>query len=249
MAPDHRHFVDEPPFEFDCSQLPFDAETYMILARQGRRLDLLIRGCADPSTDSEDYFVRCVRHDADYDSHQCLAADAWRQLVERRRFEAEHCSPDRQRAWLRGWELRAGMILLLPGRTELLLTKSAPEICIQDNSVYYRNRTNLPWHGSYFSEGGQYWEATSLRAKRQSEVLIHRDEIIMAVDGGTRIVTFLDWNGSDDMLIRDNESHDTFFIPTDRVSWDFLAVWPQNVDSQIRVQWWDGAPIWAWGPA
>jgi len=249
MASNHRHFVDEAPFDFGCSQLPFDAEAYVILARRGRRLDSLIRGAADPSTDSEDYFIRCVRYGADYDSHQCLAADAWGQLVERRRFEDEHRSPDRQQTWLRGWELRAGMILLLPGQTELLLTESAPEIRIRDNSVEYRNRTSLPWHGSDLSEDGQWWVATSLRAKEQPEVLIRRNAIITAADGGTRIMTFLYWNGDDDMLIQDNESHDTFFVPADRVSWDFLAVWPQNVDSQIRVQWWDGAPIWVWGPA
>jgi hypothetical protein len=66
-------------FEFSCSTLPFDATAYRILTRQGHHLDALLRGTAAPCSRDESYFIECVREGADYDSHQCLEADAWGQ--------------------------------------------------------------------------------------------------------------------------------------------------------------------------
>lgn len=62
---------------------------YIILARQGCRLTALLDGTVSPRTRGEEYFLRCIRDDADYDSHQSLEADAWRQFVERRKYDGD----------------------------------------------------------------------------------------------------------------------------------------------------------------
>lgn len=247
MMDDQNESFGTHSFEFACSTLPFDAEAYRILSRQGNHLDELLSGTVLPRTRREEYFIRCVREGADYDSHQCVEADAWGQLEERRRFEAEHPPPSPNRTWIREWELREGMILLLDDSSAVLLSTPKREVQIENMEMKYRNRPDLPWHLGKLQEEGWWRLVTSLQTRKQSERFMTKDEVFEVADGMNREMNFLWWNGPDDeMLVQDPDTMNTFFIPPSRVSWDFLSV-PVHTESQIRVQWWGGEPLWAWG--
>jgi hypothetical protein len=49
------------------------------------------------------------------------------------------------------------------------------------------------------------------------------------------------------MLLRDTDANQTYFISPDRVSRDMGGV--RDADTPVRVQWWDGRPLWVWEQA
>jgi hypothetical protein len=234
-----------PAFEFGCSPLPFDAMDYWILTHQGSHLEALLRGATIPRSGNEHYFIRCIREDADYDSHQCLEADAWRKWVERRAFEARHPSPSPNRTWIRTHELRNGMILLRTEGPLLLETISGHRV--RGGWVEYRNATDLPWRR--FCGDGWWRAVTNLATRVRSEVYIPDGELLEAAAGLDRVMTYI-WRDhpDSDMLVLDPDTDQTYFIPSNRVSGDAYQPGKLHPDQPIRVQWWEGEPVWVWGP-
>ena len=246
---------DSPPFEFGCSTLPFAEPYYWILTRHGRHLEALLRGTALPWSReagliralTEEYFIRCIRENADADSHQCLEAEAWRQLIERREFERRNPPPKPNRTWVRAWEIRPGMILFPEGRPVLLVNPAATsELRARGGPVSYRNAPDLPWH-----DGRQRWHlAADLTTRARKEFTFDEKALHEAADGLGRVMTYVWRDGpDDDMSILDADTNATYHFPPDRVSGDIHAPGGLHGYESVRVQWWEGEPVWVWGLA
>jgi hypothetical protein len=234
----------KPAFEFGCSLLPFDAMEYWILTRQGLRLDALLHGAVTPHSRNECYFLRCIREDADYDSHQCLEAEAWRKWIERRAFEAEHPAPQPNRTWIRTCELREGMILLRAAKPVLLETTSSNRARREPRE--HSNAVKQPRRPC--DEHGAWRSVTDLATGARSEIYVSKGEMHQVADGFDRVMTYI-WrdNLNDDLLVLDPATEQTMFLPMRRVSHDAEEPGRLHSEQPIRVQWWEGEPVWVWG--
>jgi hypothetical protein len=138
------------------------------------------------------------------------------------------------------------MILLRPEGPALLGTASHHRL--RGTRAEYRNATDLPWHR--LSEDGRWWAVTNLATRVRSEVYVGAGELLQAADGHDRGMTYL-WRADreSDLLILDPDTDETYSIPPDRVSSDAYETGSLNPGQPIRVQWWEGEPVWVWGPA
>jgi hypothetical protein len=137
------------------------------------------------------------------------------------------------------------MILLRTDGPVLLGTISAHRV--RGGWAEYRNATNLPWHG--FSEDGRWWAVTDLSAREGSEIYVRDTELLQAADGLDRVMTCIRRGPDGDMLVLDPATDETYFLAASRVSSDACEPGWLKRGQPIRVQWWQGEPVWVWGPS
>jgi hypothetical protein len=120
----------------------------------------------------------------------------------------------------------------------------------------WRFAGDMPWHALYSGDIDHLKLVSDLGTGRRFELRVDEGEIVEVLDTPDRVMTCVWWNAPDEeMLIRDDESNQTYFIPPERVSSDigesnqlyFIGV--GEADTPVRVQWWEGRPLWVWGPA
>jgi len=258
-------------FDLGCSPIVFDAEQYATLTRTGHRLQALLDGSTPPRDLNEGYFVRCVKEDADYDSHQCLEADAWRKMVERREFERLNPPPAAGQTWVRLYEPQPGVMLSSDGGGPLLFTcglgvayrgepghphreyRLAPQFPWRRGDGYFRQVLNLTTNElqefTMPSVHSKRHRAKSMEEYRRGSWALMPDwqQAVAAVDEPPREMLYV-WRDPQDgeVLIADMDMGETFHIPPNQVAYN--ASWSMHPYDLLRVQFWGGQPVWVWGP-
>ncbi|MFO0798548.1 MAG: hypothetical protein U0804_13815 [Gemmataceae bacterium] len=258
-------------FDLGCSPVVFDTEKYTLISQSGHRLQALLGGTVSPRHLGESYFVRCIREDADYDSHQCLEAEAWRKMIERREFELLNPPPGPGRTWVRPHELQPGVVLTADPARPLLLTRGVGVEYRGHPHVEYRLARQFPWrradHDGWWRQvlnlsTGKLEEFAPPPARSPTDLgikwqpvrdpwgldLPDRRWATTALNDPPRPMFFVWQNSPDDeMLITDADTGETFHIPPNQVASG--ATWRVHPYTPVRVQFWDGRPVWVWGPA
>ncbi len=188
-----------------------------------------------------------MREDADYDSHQCLEAEAWRQLLERHEFERVTPSPTPGLTWVRPDELQPGIILLADRANPLLFTRGL--------GTDYRYQVGYPHQeyrlGPQFSwrreNTGVWRQVLNLRTGDLEEFSPRTPPMMEACDEPAREMMF-DWQDSpdDELLISDADTGESYYIPPNQVAHN--AAWRMHPSDLLRVQFWASQPVWVWGP-
>lgn len=223
-------------------------EDYLLLTRRGHRLQALLDGTATPRDLNEGYFIRCVQEDADSHSHQCVEAEAWRQMLERRRFERRHPPPGAGRVLVRWWELRGGMILSQVDVGDVLVNcPHRVELRGRGFAVEYRVGPEFPWRS--FAMTTHRHLTTDLQTGERREMVAHKKDVFTVRDDPDHLLSYIDRAGPDgDVRLHDADAAMPYLIPADRVSHDLTAAGPRYEFDLVRVAWWDGQPQWVRGP-
>jgi hypothetical protein len=233
-------------FDLGCSPVVFDAERYAILTRRGHRLQSLLDGTAEPRDLAERYFIRCIRDNADYDSHQCLEAEAWRQMIERRAFERLNPPLAPGLTWVRPDELQPGIALMSDPTNPLLVTRG---LGVEHRDLYgprhdYRLAPQFAWRRA---DAGWWRQVLNLGTGLLEEFSPKSPPVQEALDEPPREMLFV-WQESpdDELLISDADTGETLHIPPNHVAHN--ATWRVHPYELLRVQFWAGQPVWVWGP-